>query len=106
MLHAMVNNQELLILIDSGSSCTFVSENAASALKCNVKAAPLIQVSVANGDKLQSTQQVFDFTFWTQGHTFTIDTRILPLSYYDIVLGMDWLERYSPMWIHWKRKLL
>ena len=23
-----------------------------------------------------------------------------------MVLGMDWLEQHSPMWIHWKRKLL
>jgi hypothetical protein len=23
-----------------------------------------------------------------------------------MVLGMDWLEQFSPMWIHWKRKLL
>lgn len=23
-----------------------------------------------------------------------------------MVLGMDWLEMYSPMWVHWKRKLL
>ena len=23
-----------------------------------------------------------------------------------MVLGMDWPERFSPIWIHWKRKLL
>lgn len=64
-LHAMVNNQELLILIDSGSSCTFISETAATSLKCSVKAAPPVQVCVASGDKLQSAQQVSGFTFWT-----------------------------------------
>jgi hypothetical protein len=49
---------------------------------------------------------VSNFTWWSQGNTFSIDARVLPLPYYDLVLGMDWLEKYSPMWIHWKRRLL
>ena len=61
---------------------------------------------MANGAKMQSNQMVSNFTWWSQGNTFSTHARILPLSYYDLVLGMDWLEQYSPMWIHWKRKLL
>lgn len=65
-----------------------------------------IQVTVANGAKLQSHQMVSNFTWWSQGNTFSTDARILQMPYYDLVLGMDWLEKYSPMWIHWKRRLL
>ena len=54
-LHGIVKNQELLILIDSGSSCTFISDKMATALNCVLMPAPPIQVTVANGDKLQST---------------------------------------------------
>lgn len=28
----------------------------------------------------------------------------LQLNSYDLILGMDWLERYSPMEIDWKAK--
>jgi hypothetical protein len=105
-LHGLVNNQELLILIDSGSSATFISESTANALQCTLTPAPEIQVTVASGAKLQSNQQVLNFTWWSQGHTFTTNARVLSLPYYDMVLGMDWLEHHSPMWIHWKRKLL
>jgi hypothetical protein len=49
---------------------------------------------------------VKQFIWWTQGHTFSTDARVLDLPHYDLILGMDWLETYSPMWIHWKRKLL
>jgi hypothetical protein len=28
----------------------------------------------------------------------------LPLSFYDIIVGMDWLERFSPMKVDWKLK--
>jgi hypothetical protein len=34
------------------------------------------------------------------GNTFVHDFKILSLSGYDLILGMDWLEKYSPMSIH------
>jgi hypothetical protein len=105
-LSGLVNHQEILILIDFGSSCTFLSEQAATTLQCAVSPAPPVSVTVANGQKLTSSLQVQQFTWWTQGHTFSHTTRVLPISCFDLVLGMDWLESHSPMWIHWKRKLL
>jgi predicted amidophosphoribosyltransferase len=105
-LSGIVDKQEILILIDSGSSCTFLSQSAATTLQCKITAVPPVSVTVANGQKITSDQQVSDFTWWTQGHTFTHSARVLPISCFDLVLGMDWLEAHSPMWIHWKRKLL
>jgi hypothetical protein len=32
--------------------------------------------------------------------------KVLPLAHFDIILGMDWLEAYSPMQVHWKHKWL
>jgi len=85
-LTGLVNKQEILILVGSGSSCTFINEQTATQLKCPVTTGPTIQVTVANGAKLQSNQQVQGFTWWTQGHTFTTNARVLPLPYYDMVL--------------------
>ena len=31
---------------------------------------------------------------------------MLPLKAYDIILGMDWLESFSPMTVHWQQKWL
>lgn len=75
-------------------------------LKCAVTQVAPVTVTVANGQKVTSDKQVTDFTWWTQGHTFSHSARILNIPCYDLVLGMDWLEIHSPMWIHWKRKLL
>jgi len=101
-----VGNKEILILIDSGSSCTFISDKIIQGLNCAVSDTAPVSVTVANGQKISSSQQVTDFQWWAQGHTFTHNARVLAISCYDLVLGMDWLERHSPMWIHWKRKLL
>jgi hypothetical protein len=40
------------------------------------------------------------------GITFHTDFKFLPLSGYDIILGMDWLEAHSPMKVHWVGKWL
>lgn len=37
---------------------------------------------------------------------FFSDLRILQLSAYDMILGMDWLEAYSPMKVHWTQEWL
>jgi len=30
--------------------------------------------------------------------------KVIPLSHYDIIVGMEWLETFSPMKVHWKQK--
>lgn len=103
-LQGLMNNQEILILVDSGSSSTFISSATAQKLQFHQEDTVSVQVTVANGSQISSTKIVKDVTWWTQGHTFTTDARVLDLKFYDMVLGMDWLEKYSPMWIDWKRK--
>jgi hypothetical protein len=39
-----------------------------------------------------------------QGYSFPINLKNLPLTCYDIILGMDWLSPNSPMEIHWHEK--
>lgn len=44
---------------------------------------------------------------WTvQGYTFVSDLKLLPLSSYDMILGLDWLASFSPMQVHWEQKWL
>jgi hypothetical protein len=38
--------------------------------------------------------------------SFSSTLKVLPLPTYDIIIGMDWLEAHSPMWIHWAHKWL
>jgi len=52
----------------------------------------LVQVKVANGNILTCTHELCDCVVLINGHRFFITLKILPLSCYDIILGMDWLE--------------
>ncbi|CAN6241659.1 unnamed protein product [Urochloa humidicola] len=105
-LQGLIQSQEILLLVDSGSSSTFISPHIVQKLALHNEQAPQVMVTIANGDKLPSDQIVPKVTWWTQGHTFSTSARVLPLQHYDMILGMDWLESHSPMWVHWRRKKL
>lgn len=47
-----------------------------------------------------------DLQWHAQGYTFTSTVGILPLRCFDMILGEDWLESCSPMWVHWSKKLM
>jgi hypothetical protein len=39
-----------------------------------------------------------------QGYKFYSDFKVLPLQHFDVILGYDWLEQFSPMKVHWLEK--
>ena len=61
-------------------------------------------MKIANGQLMGCTSVTRDYQFTLQGHSFAHDLHILQLNSYDLILGMDCLERFSPMEIHWKAK--
>lgn len=92
-----VGGKDVIILIDSGSTHTFVSENLASKWRDWSPLATPMKVQVANGQILSCTHQIVACPVWISGHAFQLPLNILPLNCYDIILGMDWLEQHSPM---------
>ena len=65
-----------------------------------------MSVQVANGDRIQCMQHIPQ-AVWSLGVCeFQSNLRILPLQTYDLIVGMDWLELYSPMMVHWAEKWL
>jgi hypothetical protein len=96
-LQGLIQHQEVLILVDSGSSSTFIRAELVQELGLvTTKTKPAI-ITVADGGQLQCDSMV-------EGHTFVSDAKVLSIKYYDIILGADWLEQHSPMWVHWKKR--
>jgi predicted aspartyl protease len=103
-LQGLVNNQEVLLLVDSGSSSTFISIHTAKKLQLVPQDTTAVMVTMANDNKVPNNKIIHDLSWWSQGHTFTISARVPESQHYDIILGMDWLEQFSPMWVHWRKK--
>lgn len=94
------------VLVDSGSSASFIAATVAAQLP-QLQRTPLeASVKVANGQILYCTSALLGCTFALGECQFQHGLRILPLESYDLILGIDWLELYSPMEVHWRSKWL
>uniref|UniRef100_A0A8R7V7F1 Uncharacterized protein n=1 Tax=Triticum urartu TaxID=4572 RepID=A0A8R7V7F1_TRIUA len=83
------------MLVDSGSSTSFVSQHLLPHLQGVQSMPKSIKVVVANGSELWCTQEVLGRSWFAQGHVFSTNFRLLPLGSYDVIQGMDWLEYHS-----------
>ena len=99
----LLGNQHVKILLDSGSH-TFIS--SVITLGCpTMQQLPLpLQVQVANGQVLTCSSHIPNASWSIQDCQFSSDLKVLPLSSYDMILGLDWLEAHSPMAVHWGQK--
>lgn len=105
-IRALVQNQVMLLLVDSGSSHTFINEKFVQRLQCPRTSIPPVSVKVASGDILTCDQMVPQLSWWAQGYSFSTDMRVLPLGAYDVILGVDWLKQCGDMRCSWVTKTL
>lgn len=105
-IRALVGNQVMVLLVDSGSTHTFVTRSFAVRAGCKITPAPEVSVKVANGEYMISDSQVQGLQWWAQCHTFNTDMRILDIGAYDAILGMDWLKKQGKMACDWEQKSL
>ncbi|KAK6127369.1 hypothetical protein DH2020_038880 [Rehmannia glutinosa] len=87
----------LHILIDSGSTLSFIQEATTKRLGCKLTPAKPLLVKVANGQRLVSSQKAEDFTWEMQGNNFAYSLRLLKNKGCDLILGGDWLKARTPL---------
>lgn len=96
----------MLVLVDSGSVGTFVSDKLVQHLKLNTEPCAASTFRAADGGLMLCDLKVPQLKRFTQGHSFVSEARVLPLKCYDLILGEDWLEEYSPMLVDYKHKTI
>jgi len=99
-----IQGRSVSILVDSGSSTTFVSAELASQLQGGSTCHQPIRVTVANGAQLMCHTEFQNLQWSIQSVNFVSLAKVLPLPQYDLIVGMDWLAQHSPMQIDWRYK--
>lgn len=99
-----IQGKSISILVNLGSSHTFIGEDLAACLGGVSQIPRVVVVQVADGATLQCKLQLLQANWSVQGCVFESDMKVLALKHYDMIVGMDWLEKYSPMKVHWKQK--
>lgn len=102
----MVGEQQVDILIDTGSTLSFIRESTAERLGCKTEEVSPLLIRVANGQKLISTLRVKGLTWEVQGHAFSHPLRLLKNDGCDLILGCDWMEACSPIEFDFKKKIV
>lgn len=92
-----VQGHSASILIDSGSSHTFVSRSFAAKLSGQSPLSQPLTVKIADGQLIQCDSEILQLHWSVQGCDFQSDAKILSLAHFDVIVGMDWLARFSPM---------
>jgi hypothetical protein len=69
-LRALVKNQTMIILVDSSRSHTFLNTGIANKMQVSLFPVQPVKVRVANGASIVCSNEVKNFTWWIQGHTF------------------------------------
>ena len=90
--------------MDSGSTHTFVSQTLASQLSEISTFHPALQVTVADGSQLTCCSQIDQLSWSVQRCHFVSAAKILPLTSYELIVGMDWLASRNPMQVDWHNK--
>lgn len=97
---------DIMILVDSGSVGSFIITQLAEQLQDQIQTCPSVSFITADGTPMNCDKGIPQLQWSTQGHTFVSAVGVLPLKCYDLILGQDWLEECSPMWVHWTKKIM
>ena len=101
-----IQGHPINILLDSGSSSSFLGAAVAARLQDVAVQATPCTVRIAGGGSLHSPSTLLRLPWSIGQYSFTSDLCVLPLAAFDMIVGMDWLESFSPMHVHWKHKWL
>lgn len=91
-VHALINDQHMVELIDSGSTHNFISERVANKLNLRLTPTKPFSVKVADGHPLRCKGVYRNVAMDLGSASFVVDLFVPPLTGLDVVLGIQWLE--------------
>lgn len=81
------------ILVDTGSTHSFLDIAAAKKLRCQLEQTAPLMVTVADGGKMRCNSRCSNFQWTMHDKSYTADVRIISLGGCDMIVGVDWLKR-------------
>jgi hypothetical protein len=85
------------VLVDSGSTHCFIDSDTASRLGLRPRLRPSMTIGVANGDRIPCEGLCAALPIQIGDEHFAINFYIIPLSGYQVVLGCQWLRTLGPI---------
>ncbi|WVZ76347.1 LOW QUALITY PROTEIN: hypothetical protein U9M48_024329 [Paspalum notatum var. saurae] len=96
-LRVRLGDGDLLALVDSASTHTFIHDDVARRLGLHVTPRLGLSVKVANGDRVASPGFCSNTMLIIQAEEFHTSCYVLALDGFDLVLGVQWLATLEPI---------
>ncbi|GKD53695.1 transposon ty3-G gag-pol polyprotein [Tanacetum coccineum] len=96
-LPGKINNKEVVVLIDGGSTHNFVDQALVDRFGLVVEKDTPLKVVVGNREHVTCTGRVRALTIVIQGYVISTDFFVLPVAACPIVLGVQWLKTLGPV---------
>jgi transposase InsO family protein len=101
IIKGTLNHAPISILIDSGATGNFISQQAVDHFSFSIDSVPSISIVFANGAKGVCNKAATAAYLRFQEHEERINLRVVSLPKHDIILGKPWLEKWNPI-INWR----
>lgn len=102
-LQGTIKKQSVNILIDSGSTHSFIDSKLVKRLGHTAEIITPLLVTVADGSQVLVDTACKQLPYSVQHHNFQTDLRLFPLGGSDLVLGVDWLTQHNPFTFDFKQ---
>jgi hypothetical protein len=96
-LSVCLYGRQLVALVDTGSTNSFINDSVASQLQLQVEPRPGLTVKVANGDRVTTAGVCTQLPLVIGEADFSTSFYTLPWDGFDIVLGVHWLRTLGPI---------
>ncbi|XP_056863923.1 uncharacterized protein LOC130511101 [Raphanus sativus] len=102
----LIGDKEVVVLIDSGASCNFISTKLVEEMKLPVVETVGFGVAVGNGEVISGSGKCEDVEVSIQGVKITEEFLRFELGSIDLVLGYSWLAKLGETRINWGLHIL
>jgi hypothetical protein len=90
-VRVLVGTTPLIALLDTGSTHSFIAEEAARRTGLPIQPRPRLIATVANGERVSCPGVLRHAPLTIDGSNFVVDLFVMPLAGYDVVLGTQWM---------------
>ena len=95
-IEGTISNQKLSILIDLEATLSYITPKMMENCQLTkVRHARPWSIQLATVSKRKVTEFIANCEISIQDHVTRINLNVFPLGSYDMIIGMDWLERYK-----------
>ncbi|GAU42077.1 hypothetical protein TSUD_326550 [Trifolium subterraneum] len=98
-----IHEVPVVILIDSGASHNFISQNVVRKMNLQVENSSTMNIKLGDGSCSRTRGTCKGLEVDMEGLKLVVDVQLFELGCVDVVLGIEWLSTLGDMIVNWKK---